>query len=93
MLHINLQNRTAPAPSMCTAAIQALYGTNDACADAVRQLVTNATDTTAPFLIFSIPGCQDRLNNAVLQCDFDAVNNENDTNNGSSIIRIEVSDI
>ena len=75
---------------MCTVAIQALYGSNDACADAVRQLVTNATNTAAASLTFSIPGCQDCLNNAALQCDFSA---ENDTNNGSSIIRIGVSNI
>ena len=79
-----LQNGTAPGPSLCTEAVLALYGNEDACANAVRQLFSDETDPEAPS-IFSIPGCQDRFNNAALYCNFDATNNNiTEGNNRSS---------
>lgn len=77
---MNLQNRTAPGLSMCTEAVLALYGSNDTCANAVRQLLSNETDLS----IFSIPGCQERLNNVGLYCNFDTSNNITEGNNRSS---------
>ena len=77
---MNLQNRTAPGPSMCTEAVLALYGSNDTCANAVRQFLSNGTDLST----FSIPGCPERLNNVGLYCNFDTNSNNTEGNNRSS---------
>ena len=78
---------------MCAMAVQALYGSNDACANAIRQLGSNATDNTALSVIVSTPGCQDRLNNVNLFCDFDTISNDSAGNNGGSTSRVGVSDM
>lgn len=76
---------------MCIIAIQALYGVNDACSNAVRQFVANSSNTDALFAIFSIPGCEDRFN-GLTSCNFDTVSNDTDSNNGSTTTRPRVSD-
>jgi len=59
---------------MCAAAIEELYGTNDECANAVRQLLL-ASDINAVDTISAIPGCQERFQATNDIC-LDAVSND-----------------